>query len=68
MCSVESERTYVSRIYEQMDIREILSPDYVPVLTRIFNEEMTLVATPDVKQRLLLDLQRKIAAENAARS
>ena len=48
-----------------MDSKKKVLSEKVPVLTQIFYEEMTLVSTPDVKQRLLLELQRKIADEEA---
>jgi len=48
-----------------MEELEALIPLQKPVLTRIFYEEMTQVATEEVRQRVLVGFQQKLSAEGS---
>ncbi|MCL2046387.1 MAG: hypothetical protein FWG88_08380 [Oscillospiraceae bacterium] len=59
-------KTYLSYLCEQMETRYTKYPENTPVLTRIFYEEISQLATPDINKRILEKLSKWLSDEEAA--
>ena len=53
-------------VESRIDSKEILMSGAIPVLTKLFQEEMAQVAAPGIGQRIMINLKQKIAVENTA--